>query len=585
MRHLRTSLLVFLTVLLLAAACGSGSAPKAPTATPAAGPAGGPQYTLDLATSAPDLTVFGAHAGDYLADRFSLACGDFNGDGKDDILVGAPLSDGPDNARPDAGETYVIFGRTGDEAKVDLATSQPDLTVVGANASDNLGFTVAAGDVNGDGIDDILVGARFATPAGGAASAGEVYVIFGSPSPRGTVDIGQGQQDVTIAGANAGDFLGYALTAGDVNGDGIADIITAASAASPDAARPNAGEAYVIFGSSGLSGRIDVAQGQQDFTILGAEAQDLLANYAATGDVNGDGITDILLGTHKADGPDNARPDAGEAYVIFGRSSLQGTLDLASGDGFVTIYGADAQDWLGFYLTAADVNGDGIADAIVGARNADGPDNRRNNCGEVYLIFGRKNLPKGIDIARGQQDVTIVGAGPNDLLGHALAAADIDGDGIADVVAGAPTAAALNNSRAEAGEVGIFAGRSAWPAVLDAASQHPGVVISGAEAGDELGFSVASGDFDGDGKADVMAGAPPGRRPRQRPPRRRRSVSDPEQEHRAGAVELYYPSLKLPDRALRIETCLPAGGSAPSAEAAGFIPQSSIRFRLRRRQA
>jgi hypothetical protein len=508
MWHLRTSLAALVTLLLVAAACGGGSESKPPTATPSGGTPGGPAYGLDLAASAPDLTIFGADAGDYLADRFSLTTGDFNGDGKDDILVGAPLADGPDNARTNAGEAYVIFGRSEPEGVVDLADDQPDLTIVGANAGDNLGFVVAAGDVNGDGTDDVLVGARFAAPKGGTASAGEAYAIFGSSSLRGTLDIAEGQQNFTIAGASAGDYLGYALTAGDVNGDGIADIIAAASAASPGDDRANAGEAYVVLGSRELGGRVEVAQNQQDFTILGAEAGDLLANFAAAGDVNGDGIADILLGTHMADGPDNGRTDGGEAYIIFGKDDLSGTLDLASGDGFVTIYGADAQDWLGFYVTAADINGDGIADVIVSARNADGLQNGRNNCGEVYLIFGRKDLPDSIDIADDEQDATIIGADPNDLLGHSLAAGDIDGDGAADVIAGAPAAGSLDNTRDQGGEVRIFAfaASSARPAVLDAA-QQPGISIWGAEAGDELGFSVASGDFDGDGKADVLGGA------------------------------------------------------------------------------
>jgi len=505
MYRLRTTLVVFSALLLLAVACSGGSEPESPTATPSGGAPGGQELSLDLAAGAAELTIFGADAGDYLADRFSLASGDFNGDGRDDILVGAPLADGADNTRTNAGEAYVVFGRVGGEATLDLATGQPGLTIVGANSGDNLGFVVAAGDVNGDDTDDILVGARFATPVGGAAGAGEAYVIFGSPALNGTLDIAQGQQDFTIAGAHAGGYLGYALAAGDVNGDGVADIITAAPAASPDAARSQAGEAYVVFGSPQLGGRVDVAQNQQDFTILGAEAEDLLANFAAAGDVNGDGKDDILLGTHKADGP-GERTDGGEAYIIFGKNDLKGSLDLASGDGFVTIYGGEAQDWLGFVVTAGDVNGDGTADALIGARNADGPQNGRNNCGEVYVILGRKNLPESINIARDQQDATIVGPDPNDLLGNALAAGDVDADGIADVIAGAPTAGSLKNVRDQGGEVRIFAGSSAWPPVLDAA-EDPNIAILGAEAGDELGFSVASGDFDGDGNADVLAGA------------------------------------------------------------------------------
>src|SRR4030042_942314 len=175
MWHLRTSFVALVTLVALSAACGGGSDSKPPTATPGGGAPGGPQYSLDLAAGAPDLAIFGADAGDYLADRFSLTAGDFHGAGKDDILGGAP----------------------------------------------------------------------FATPAGSTAGTGEAYAIFGSSSLEGTLDIAQGTQDFTIAGARAGDYLGYALTAGDVNGDGTDDIIAAASAASPDAARPHAGEAYV----------------------------------------------------------------------------------------------------------------------------------------------------------------------------------------------------------------------------------------------------------------------------------------------------------------------------------------------------
>ena len=347
---------------------------------------------------------------------------------------------------------------------------------------------------------------------GGLANAGGAYVVFGSPDLSGTVDTALGEQNFTVMGAHGGDFLGYALAAGDVNGDGVDDIIVAAPGADgPDNARDGAGEAYVVFGSPELTGTIDVGQDQQNFTILGAGADDFLANFAASGDVNGDGIDDILLGTHMADGPEAQRADGGVAYVIFGSSELKGTVDLASGDRFLSIWGADASDWLGFVLTAADVDGDGVDDLLISARNADGLDNNRNNAGEVYVIFGSAELPSRIDVAEETPGVTIAGSDPNYLFGHSLASGDVNGDGLADVLVGAPAA----NSREKAGQILVFPGSAQWPATVDAAlgqeqMSAPGqqvLTILGAEPEDELGFSVASGDVNGDGMDDIIGGA------------------------------------------------------------------------------
>ena len=310
---------VFLA-LLVAAACGGDDEAPPETTTPAAETPRPAPSTIDLATTAADLTVFGGDADDYLADRFSLAQGDFNGDGIDDILVGAPKADGPDNGRTNAGEAYVILGSADVRSTLDIAEGQQDLTVIGASKGDNLGFVVASGDVNGDGIDDVLLGARFAGgPDGSRPYAGEAYVVFGSPDLSGTVDTAVGEQDFTVLGARESDYLGYALAAGDVNGDGIDDVIVAAPGADRATdTRTDGGEAYVVFGSPALSGTVDIALNEQDFTILGAAAEDFLANFAASGDVNDDGVDDVLLGTHMSDGPDGQRADAGAAYVIFG---------------------------------------------------------------------------------------------------------------------------------------------------------------------------------------------------------------------------------------------------------------------------
>ncbi|GAG42626.1 unnamed protein product, partial [marine sediment metagenome] len=138
--------------------------------------------------------------------------------------------------------------------------------------------------------------------------------------------------------------------------------------------------------SSDLSGTIDVLAGDQDITIFGADAHDLLSSCLAGHDVNGDGIGDIILGTGFARGPDNGRDRSGEAYVIFGSADLEATLDLAVGSHDVALFGAEAGDHFGCAVGMGDLNGDGSEEMIVVASQTDGPENARPGAGEVYVI-------------------------------------------------------------------------------------------------------------------------------------------------------------------------------------------------------
>jgi hypothetical protein len=272
-----------LLVLILLAACG-GSADDPPP-VPRATLVLGPQETCarDIAATLPDVTVYGASAGDYLADRFSLATGDFNDDGFADALVGAPLADGPADTRENAGEAYIIFGSAEPTAIVDLALGAP-VTIIGENPGDNLGFTVASGDVNGDGRDDAIVGARFAA-AGQDLAAGKAYVFFGGEDISGAFDTAAGDQDATVIGRK-GDYLTIALATGDVNRDDIDDLLLGASGASGRTATGNRRRRSRRAGRDG-PGVTDLRQG-----ILLPRVQRGLQrqpNHLA-GDVNGDRV-------------------------------------------------------------------------------------------------------------------------------------------------------------------------------------------------------------------------------------------------------------------------------------------------------
>ncbi len=480
-----------------------------PQLTPSLPPGQAPA-SIDLATTPALMTVYGADSGDFLSDIPALATGDFNDDGFADILVGARFGDGPANGRQDAGQAYVIFGAQQPPSAVDIASGEQNLTLYGDGEGGNLGFSVAAGDVNGDGIDDILVGAPLITGPGD--TGGTVYLVFGAPGLGGTVDTASGQQDVTIKGPGGNAFFGDSVAIGDVNGDGGNDIIVGSTfAGDPARQMGNVGAVYAIFGAAGLPRTVDTAKGQQDAVIYAIDPFDELGDTVVSGDVNGDGIDDIIATAEAADGPNNDRPVAAEVHVVFGRPDLGGALRISNGDQNVSIYGAEAHDTLGFSLASGDLNGDGKDDIIMGARLADGPANKRPEAGEVYVVFGSGDLPKAIDIAQDQQDLTIFGADLSDFLGSTEAVGDVDGDGSSELLLGTGFGAGAGNARSNSGEAYVLAAVPSHGS-LDMAAGVARFAVFGGQPGDALGSSLASGDLNGDGRDEIvlMAASAPG---------------------------------------------------------------------------
>jgi hypothetical protein len=470
---------------------------------------GPPPLIIDLATTTSIATIFAAEKvgdyGDINSDIPAVATGDFNGDHVMDLLVGARFGDGPDNAREDSGEAYVIFGSPTLGGAVDIAEHEQDVTIFGARRGDSLGFSVAGGDLNGDGIDDIILGAPSSDgPFKERTDLGEAYVIFGSPDLSGTVDIGGREPDVRITAAEGFAHVGDSLCTGDVNGDGLVDLVAGAPFAGREPGSPvggprtHLGEVYVVFGSPTLAGSVSVGKDEQDFTMAGKEAFGEFGDSVACGDVNGDGTADIIVAAEAA-GPDAARANAGEVYVFFGSEKLSGRVS-AAGDQQLTVLGADPQDTLGFSLATGDVNGDGIDDIIAAARLADGPDNTRDTAGEVYVIFGSPSPEGTVDIALSQQDVTILGGQANTLLGS-VTSADVNADGIDDIIAGTRHAGAGVPST---GEAYIVFGSSGLARTIDLALNDHDISILGAQPGDGVGAFVLVDDVNDDGANEII---------------------------------------------------------------------------------
>ena len=382
----------------------------------------------------------------------------------------------------------------------DVAAGMGGFVIDGESSGDESGVDVSGGgDINGDGLDDLVV-----TSIEAGATAGRAWVVFGKADGMTVdlADVSAGVGGFPIEGESAVDPAAIsAAIVGDVNGDGLADVLIGA----PDAGLE--GRAYLVHGKAdgALVDLGDVVGGIGGFVVQGDNSGEQLgAAVDGAGDVDGDGLDDLLIGA-PVGGP---IPNGGRAYVVLGKTdtlAVDGD-DVFMGAGGFVIHGAGFDDFAGESVAGAgDVNADGLADVVVGAAlaNAGG----QGNSGRCYVVFGRIETSV-IDLGSlGNGGYAINGEDGLDEACRAVSGlGDVNGDGLSDVAVGAPFA---ENTLALQGRVYVVHGKgdTSTIALTDVAAGMGGYVLDGEALGDFAGTAVGGpGDMDGDGFADVIVG-------------------------------------------------------------------------------
>ena len=444
---------------------------------------GGQPFSL----SASDATVRGTQEDDLAGTAVAGHC-DLDGDGLDDLLVGAPDQD---EGGSNSGRSYVVRGsELASGGTLDLYYSKESL--IGQAPGDYSGSSLACnGDVNGDGEADILVGSP-----GHGSSQGAVHLVLGSEF-SGDMDLFDAS--FWMEGENPGDLLGTEVTfAGDVDGDGLSEVLLGSWA--NDDQGTFSGKAYLIAGED-LSGGARLALGSDAVSWQGEAGGDRLGHsVAGIGDVDGDGLDDVAMGAYGYDSGGTLSYQ-GAVYVHLSSDGISGQGNSAGAASQVLV-GDDAKHYAGYSLSPlGDLDEDGAADFLVGAS---GYSSSSGGGGAAYVVWGSE-LSGGV---ASLADVSLVLEG--EMVGDSVASSlsavgDVDRDGLPDFLVGASS---VDANHPDGGQAYLMLGSDVSPSSSAMSLGQASFVFSSSASRELAGAAVSGGDFDGDGFSDIVVGAP-----------------------------------------------------------------------------